>query len=62
MDFITDPETLAAIGAILVAARAIARATPNDTDNKVLKVIRKVARVIGADVPDNAGKKGKPNA
>lgn len=37
--------------AVLLFAR-IARMTPNDTDNEVLKVIRKVSRALGVDIPE----------
>lgn len=42
--------------AILLAER-IARLTPTETDNRWLKTVKRLADVIGINVPDNPGKK-----
>ena len=57
ISFITENwvEIAAALAALILAGERIARITPTETDNKVLQVIRKVANVVGINVPDNPG-------
>lgn len=44
------------IAMLILLAERVARITPTKTDNRVLKVIRRVANVLGLNVPDNPGK------
>lgn len=44
-----------AVGAIIFAANVIAKITPTQTDDKVMKAINRVASVIGIKVKDNHG-------
>jgi len=45
-----------AAGAIIFAFNIIAKITPTETDDKVMKAINRVATVLGVKVPDNPGK------
>lgn len=38
--------------ATIILAERIARITPTETDNKVLQWVRKIANVVGINVPD----------
>lgn len=40
-----------AASAIILFSR-IARLTPNKTDNRLVKTVRKLARTLGLDIPD----------
>ncbi|GAB5387724.1 MAG: hypothetical protein Alpg2KO_06920 [Alphaproteobacteria bacterium] len=51
-----DWTELAGIAAMLILiAERVARLTPTETDNRVLAIIRRIANVLGLNVPDNPG-------
>jgi hypothetical protein len=43
-------------GIVIVLASRVAKLTPNQTDDKVVAALRKLALVLSIDVPDNPGK------
>lgn len=45
-----------AIGALIFLADRIARLTPTQTDDKIVKAVYKLASVLSIRVPDNPGK------
>ncbi len=56
-DLINNWEVWAGIiAAAVILFERIAKITPTETDNKVLKTIYKVASVLGINVKDNEGK------
>ena len=40
---------------VILAGERVARLTPTETDNKVLMKVRKIAQILGIDVPNNPG-------
>lgn len=58
LELVTEnwPQIAGVIAAVVLLAERIARLTPTETDNRVLRRVKKLADVIGINVPDNPGK------
>ena len=56
-DLVTNWEVWAGvIAAAVILFERIAKITPTETDNKVLKTIYKITSILGINVKDNKGK------
>ena len=59
--FITNHwvEISGVIALVILLAERIARLTPTETDDGIVKRLRAIARVLSIDVRDNPGKGGR---
>jgi hypothetical protein len=50
------PQIAGVLAAVVLLAERVARLTPTETDNRVLRKVKQLADVVGINVPDNPGK------
>jgi hypothetical protein len=58
LELVTEnwPQIAGVLAAVVLLAERVARLTPTETDNKILRRVKRLADVIGINVPDNPGK------
>jgi hypothetical protein len=50
------PQIAGVLAAVVLLAERVARLTPTETDNRILRKVKQLADVVGINVPDNPGK------